>query len=83
MSPTDSRLEDLALAITYSALHDERWAWKTIPFEITDRLHEERLIDEPRSNRKSLYLTDEGLARAKVAFDALCSDQDGRQAPLR
>jgi hypothetical protein len=37
------------------------------------------LIDEPRSNRKSLYLTDEGMERAKAAFDALCSDQDGRQ----
>jgi hypothetical protein len=46
-------------------------------------LHERGLIDEPRSNRKSLYLTDEGLERAKAAFDSLCSDQDGRQAPLR
>jgi hypothetical protein len=83
MSRTESKLEDLALAVMYSALHDERWVWKTIPFEITDRLHEQGLVDEPRSNRKSLYLTDEGLERAKSAFDALCSDQDGRQAPLR
>ena len=50
MSPTDSRLEYLALAIMYSSLHDERWAWKAIPFEITDRLHHQGLIDEPRSN---------------------------------
>ena len=83
MHRTESKLEDLALAVMYSALHDERWVWKTIPFEITDRLHERGLIDEPRSNRKSLYLTDEGLERAKAAFDSLCSDQDGRQAPLR
>lgn len=79
----ESKLEELALAVMYSALHDERWVWKTIPFEITDRLHEQGLIDEPRSHRKSLCLTDEGLERAKAAFDALCSDQDGGQPPLR
>jgi hypothetical protein len=83
MSRTGSKLEELALAVMYSALHDERWVWKTIPFEITDRLHEQGLIDEPRSNRKSLCLTDEGLERAKAAFDALSSEQDDRQPPLR
>ncbi len=82
MSPTETKLEDLAPAIMYSSLHDERCAWKTIPFEITDRLHQQGLIDEPRTTRKSIYLTDEGLARAKAAFDALCSPQDDRQAPL-
>jgi hypothetical protein len=79
MSRTESKLEQLVLAVMYSALHGKRWVWKTIPFEITDRPHEQGLIDEPRSNRKSLYLTDEGMERAKAAFDALCSDQDGRQ----
>jgi hypothetical protein len=83
MSLTETKLDDLALAVMYSALHDERWVWKTIPFDITDRLHEQGLIDEPRSNRKSLYLTDEGLARAKAAFKSLCSGEDGRQVSLR
>jgi hypothetical protein len=83
MSQTDIKLEPLALALMYSALNDERWVWKTIPFEITDRLHEQGLIDEPRSHRKSVCLTDLGLERAKAAFDALCSDQSGCQAPSR
>jgi len=38
------------------------------------------LIDEPRSHRKSLCLTDEGLARAQAAFEALCGDQAHRLA---
>jgi hypothetical protein len=49
---------------------------EAIPFEITDRLHEQGLIDEPRSNRKSVCLTDEGIACAKAAFEALCSGLD-------
>jgi hypothetical protein len=83
MSQTDIKLEQLALALMYSALQDERRVWKTIPFEITDRLHEQGLIDEPRSHRKSVCLTDLGLERAMAAFNALCSDQSGYQAPSR
>jgi DNA-binding transcriptional regulator PaaX len=51
----------------------------SIPFEITDRLHKQGLIDEPRSHRKSICLTDEGLERAKAAFEALCGDRDANQ----
>jgi len=80
MSHTDLQLEQIALALMYSALHDERWVWKNIPFEITDRLRQQGLIDEPRSHRKSLCLTDEGLARAQAAFEALCGGQAHRLA---
>ena len=83
MSYTDSQLEQIALALMYSALHDERWVWKNIPFEIIDRLHEHGLIDDPRSHRKSICLTDEGLARAKAAFETLCSDQAQQPVPSR
>jgi hypothetical protein len=30
----------------HPTLHDERWVWKSIPFEITDQLYEQALIDE-------------------------------------
>jgi hypothetical protein len=76
MRANDHELDDIALALMYSALHDERWVWKTIPFEITDRLYQQGLIDEPRSHRKSICLTDLGFERAKAAFEALCSDRD-------
>jgi len=38
MSHTNLQREQIALALMYSALHDERWVWKNIPFEITDWL---------------------------------------------
>jgi hypothetical protein len=76
MGADEDKLDQIALALMFSALHDERWVWKTIPFEITDRLHRKGLIDEPRSHRKSICLTDEGLERAKAAFEALCTDRD-------
>ena len=81
MSRADHRLEQLALALMYSALHDERWVWKAIPFEITDRLHKQGLIDAPRSHRKSVCLSDAGLERAKAAFEALCTEHYGTVAP--
>ena len=67
----------------YSALHDKCWVWQTISFEITDRSQEQGLIDEPRSHRKSVCLTDLGLERAKAACNALCSDQSSCQALSR
>jgi hypothetical protein len=42
------------LTLTFSALPDERWVWKTIPFQITHRLYKLGLIDELRSHRKSV-----------------------------
>jgi hypothetical protein len=74
-------LEQLALALMYSALHDERWVWETIPFEITDRLHEQGLIDEPRAHRKSVCLSDVGLERAKAAYEALCTERHDKSVP--
>ena len=73
------------MALMYSALQEGRWVWKTIPFEITDRLHERGLVDEPRSHRKSVCLTDKGLEQAKAAFDSLCGEQcrqDAQEAAM-
>ena len=83
MSQTKIKLERLVLTPMYCALHDQCWVWKTIPFEITDRSHEQGLIDEPRSQRKSVCLTDLGLERAKAAFNALYSDQSSCQVRSR
>ena len=80
MSVEDHKLDQVALALMFSALHDGRWVWKTIPFEITDRLFQQGLIDDPRSHRKSMCLTDEGLVRAKAAFEALRTERAGDQA---
>ncbi|MEO5738743.1 MAG: DUF6429 family protein [Variovorax sp.] len=39
--------------------------WKHFDFATMDALHAKGLIAEPRGRQESVYLTDEGMARAK------------------
>jgi hypothetical protein len=54
MNAYEHSFDQIALTLTFSALHDERWVWQTIPFEITHRVYKQGLIDELRSHRKSV-----------------------------
>lgn len=62
------KLDAAALAILSLTLHDDRRVWKGIAWEITDRLHEKGLIENPANRAKSLLLTDDGLAEAQAAL---------------
>lgn len=42
-------------------------AWKSLNWKSMDRLHDRDLISDPVSKAKSVWLTDEGLARAEAA----------------
>jgi len=42
--------------------------WKSLDWEITDRLFEAGLISDPKSKNKSVFLTEAGLKKAKKAF---------------
>lgn len=66
-----NRIEDTALALLYLTLHDKYRVWKQIDWEVTDRLYEKGLIDDPRNKAKSLVLTPEGLERAERLFHEL------------
>jgi len=57
-------LGDAALALMALTLHDGGRAWKQYPWDVTDRLYERGMIDNPRSKAKSVVLTEEGEARA-------------------
>ncbi len=59
-----------SLAILSLTLHDSSRVWKGIDREITDRLFEKRLIQDPTGKSKSLVLTDEGLAAAQETLKA-------------
>ena len=63
-----TRIEDAALALLYMTLHDENRVWKQMSWDITDRLHQNGMIADPRNKTKSLALTPEGLARAERMF---------------
>ena len=68
------KVDEAALALLYSNLFEDRWgarAWKSMPWEAMDRLHEKDLIGDPKSKAKSVVLTEEGLIAAEEAFRKL------------
>jgi len=44
-------------------------AWKSLDWEIMNRLHEKGLISDPKSKAKSVCLTDEGAKRSRELFE--------------
>ncbi len=67
------KLDAAALAILSLTLHDDARVWKGIDWEITDRLNEKGLIENPANRAKSLVLTARGLESAKAALEELFS----------
>ena len=85
MIDTD-KLDRAALAILSLTLHetpkawagDDNWerfyrVWKGVDWEITNRLHEQGYILDPRNKTKSLYLTQKGMDAAKAALEEMFS----------
>ena len=71
MNIDTEKLDTAALAILSLTLHDGRRVWKSVDWQITDRLHEKGLIENPAGKAKSLVLTDEGLAAARAALQTM------------
>ena len=71
MTPDNEKVDAAVLALMYLTLHDDRRAWKGLPWDATDRLHERGLIGNPRTKTKSVVLSDEGLAEAEDMFRTL------------
>ncbi|CAM3881439.1 MULTISPECIES: DUF6429 family protein [Pseudoalteromonas] len=65
------KIDDAALALMYLTLHDHCRAWKQIDWDVTNRLHEKGLIDNPIGKAKSVVLTEEGLKQAELLFEKL------------
>lgn len=71
MEIDEDKIDDAALALMYLTLHDHCRAWKQVDWDITNRLHEKGLIDNPISKAKSVVLTEEGLKQAEFLFEKL------------
>jgi hypothetical protein len=69
----EQKVDESVLAVPWLALHDECRVWKTIDWEVMDRLHEKGFISNPASRAKSVVLTEEGLAEAERAARKLFS----------
>lgn len=63
------KLDAAASAILSLTLHDGSRVWKGIDWDITDRLFENGLIENPASKTKSLVLTKRGLELAKRTLE--------------
>jgi hypothetical protein len=47
--------------------HGESRSWKTFDFEVTGRLFERGLIEDPRGHVKSILFTAQGIEAARAA----------------
>ena len=67
----EAKIDDAVLAILYLNRSADSFglvsAWKSLPWDATDRLYEAGLISNPAKKAKSVVLSDEGLARAEDA----------------
>jgi Domain of unknown function (DUF6429) len=71
MDIDEDKIDDAVLALLWLTLHNERAAWKSFDWDVTDRLFQKGMIADPVNKSKSLILTDEGLERSKLLFRAL------------
>ncbi|GAB7025602.1 DUF6429 family protein [Geotalea toluenoxydans] len=67
----EQKIDECVLALLQLTLHDGVRAWKGLDFQVMNRLFEKGYILDPRSNTKSVVLTEEGLARSKELFKEL------------
>ncbi len=78
---TKERIDEAVLALLYLNICERprfggARAWKSLNWSAMDRLHDRDLISDPASKAKSVYLTDEGVARAEAACQRLFKDED-------
>lgn len=59
------KVEEVLLALLGVFEFESGRVWKRYDFAAMDALHDKGLITEPHGRQESVYLTDEGLRRAK------------------
>ena len=69
-------IDEAVLALLYLGSWVERTSgvarsWKSFDWDTMERLHEPGLISNPASKAKSVTISEEGLRKAKEAFDRL------------
>ena len=67
----EDKVDDAVLALLCLTLRRTGSAWKTYDWDTMDRLHAKGFIDNPASKRKSVYLTEEGIARSEQLIRTL------------
>lgn len=84
MKYNKKRVEDAVLALlqlTATEGHEGSMvAWKNYSWDVTDALHQQGYLGDPKGKSKSLVLTKEGAERSRQLFQELFGDtpQQGR-----
>lgn len=65
------RIEEAVLALLGAFEFENGRAWKRFDFDVMESLAAQGLITDPRGRAESVYLTAEGMARAKALADRM------------
>lgn len=65
MNYSEDKIDELVLALLGAFEFENGRVWKRYDFEVMSRLHAQGLISEPKGRKESVYLTEEGLKKAK------------------
>jgi hypothetical protein len=83
----DARLDDVVLALLWANSFKERWggysAWKSLPWDVLDRLHAKGLISDAHGHTRSVALSDAAHARGKALFEQWFAAVPTAAAPKR
>lgn len=74
MNYDKDKVDEMALALLHLTTfqEDERLpkrAWKSLAWEVTDRLYEKGYISDPKNKNKSVVLTKEGAEHSEKLFE--------------
>ena len=70
----EEKLEQVVLALLQLNSFKEgdgKRAWKSLPWEVMDSLHQKGYISDPTNKNKSVWLTDGGAKLSEELFDKL------------
>ncbi len=74
MDYDEDKVDDAVLALLYLTMWREQFgsrAWKGHDWGAMERLYEKGYIGDPKSKAKSVFVTEEGAARAEELFHRL------------
>ena len=71
MEIDEDKVDDAVLALLYLTLDRNGRAWKSMDWTTMNRLHEKGNISNPVSKAKSVWLSEEGVARSEELFRAM------------
>lgn len=72
---SDDKIDELVLALMGALEFENGRVWKRIDFTVMDRLHAKGYITDPAGRRASVFLTEDGLAKARALAARYLSSQ--------